>query len=187
MEQKTVSVAELEELCTCWVCFEPFVEPITLQCGHTLCKDCTIAVLKKTALCPFCRHPFAAPLPPVNRAIVALVERLHAARASAAPVAVSADSLGAAHAFPLRQDVSCEHTPFCATSPSFNRCCCGCFSQSTLVNLPPEALRHILAQCDAKDLANVSLVCTAHLSFLPHPPPPPITPTHTSTHFTFGS
>ena len=110
MEEKKVSVAELEELCTCWVCFEPFVEPITLQCGHTLCKDCTIAVLKKTALCPFCRRPFAAPLPPVNRAVVALVERLRAARGgAAAAVDVDPDGLAATHAFPQRQDVSCEH------------------------------------------------------------------------------
>ena len=159
MEQKTVSVAELEELCTCWVCFEPFVEPITLQCGHTLCKDCTIAVLKKTALCPFCRHPFAAPLPPVNRAIVALVERLHAARAGAAAVDVAADKLSAAHAFPLRQDVSCEHNTAPAWLCLFTTHTHPKNKQSTLVNLPPEALRHILAQCDAKDLANVSLVC----------------------------
>lgn len=103
----TVTVEDLEELCTCWVCFETFVEPITLHCGHTLCKDCTISVLKKTAQCPFCRHPFGLPLPPVNKAIVALIERLEALK-SGVHVEVGKDELAAASQFPQRQDTVCS-------------------------------------------------------------------------------
>ena len=104
MAEKPVDLNELEELCTCWVCFETFIEPITLQCGHTLCKDCMIAVYKKSALCPFCRHPFGLPLPPVNKSIQALVDRLKAARGGA-PMDVDQGDLSAARSFPLRQDV----------------------------------------------------------------------------------
>ena len=103
-EVKPVNIDDLEELCTCWVCFETFVDPITLHCGHTLCKDCLIAVYKKSAVCPFCRHPFGVPLPPVNKSIVDLVERLKKAKAGAAVDVAEAD-LDAAKKLPQRQEV----------------------------------------------------------------------------------
>lgn len=64
---------ELEDQCTCWVCFEAFKDPITLLCLHSFCKECTIKVYKRDAQCPFCRRPFALPLPPVNKTLEAIV------------------------------------------------------------------------------------------------------------------
>lgn len=29
---------ELEDQCTCWLCFELFKEPVTLPCSHSFCK-----------------------------------------------------------------------------------------------------------------------------------------------------
>lgn len=63
----------VEEQCTCWVCFEVFERPVTLQCGHTFCLDCAEKVHKKNPSCPFCRKPFDLPLPEINKEIEALV------------------------------------------------------------------------------------------------------------------
>jgi hypothetical protein len=27
-----------EDLTTCWVCYNMFIDPITLKCSHTMCK-----------------------------------------------------------------------------------------------------------------------------------------------------
>eukprot|EP01112_Ceratiomyxa_fruticulosa_P021162 TRINITY_DN7379_c0_g1_i1.p2 TRINITY_DN7379_c0_g1~~TRINITY_DN7379_c0_g1_i1.p2 ORF type:complete len:427 (-),score=87.96 TRINITY_DN7379_c0_g1_i1:179-1459(-) len=66
---------ELEELCTCWICFEIFVDPTTLPCNHSFCKECLVKVYKKEPSCAFCRRPFSLPLPEPNQEIVAMVAR----------------------------------------------------------------------------------------------------------------
>ena len=33
-----VLFGDLEDACTCWVCFEAFKLPITLHCGHSFCQ-----------------------------------------------------------------------------------------------------------------------------------------------------
>lgn len=72
MNENTV-LGELEDLCTCWVCFEVFVDPTTLHCGHTFCKECAEKVHQKNPSCPFCRRPYQLPLPPINQEVVELV------------------------------------------------------------------------------------------------------------------
>ncbi|CAN9511244.1 unnamed protein product [Ophioblennius macclurei] len=45
------------EDCTCPVCLEIFVEPVTLPCAHTFCKECFLESVDKAALCcPLCRR-----------------------------------------------------------------------------------------------------------------------------------
>ncbi|XP_029964145.1 E3 ubiquitin-protein ligase rnf168 [Salarias fasciatus] len=45
------------EDCTCPVCLEIFVEPVTLPCKHTFCKECFQESVDKAALCcPLCRR-----------------------------------------------------------------------------------------------------------------------------------
>lgn len=89
MEEKDDSIfGDLEDQCTCWVCFELFKEPITLHCAHTFCKvlipplsiifilqECALKVQKKNPCCPFCRRPFDLPLPAVNLEISTLVSK----------------------------------------------------------------------------------------------------------------
>jgi len=66
---------ELEDQVTCWICFEIFKEPITLNCSHAFCKECLLKIYKKNPLCAFCRQPFLLPLPPVNRDLEQLVKQ----------------------------------------------------------------------------------------------------------------
>uniref|UniRef100_A0A8C5D9Y3 RING-type E3 ubiquitin transferase n=1 Tax=Gouania willdenowi TaxID=441366 RepID=A0A8C5D9Y3_GOUWI len=44
------------EDCVCPVCLEIFVEPVTLPCTHTYCKECFLQAVDKASLCcPLCR------------------------------------------------------------------------------------------------------------------------------------
>ena len=68
-------LSSMEQTCTCWICFELFEEPITLSCGHTLCRNCLTNIFKKDPECPYCRRPFGLPFPCVNENIEALVAK----------------------------------------------------------------------------------------------------------------
>ncbi|XP_054649449.1 E3 ubiquitin-protein ligase rnf168-like [Dunckerocampus dactyliophorus] len=49
---KTLSLDD----CVCPVCLEMFLEPVTLPCTHTFCKECFLeSVDKSTLCCPMCR------------------------------------------------------------------------------------------------------------------------------------
>jgi len=39
----------------CSLCFRLFCKPVTTPCGHTYCKNCLLASLKFSAMCPLCR------------------------------------------------------------------------------------------------------------------------------------
>ena len=86
-EEEGKQQSSLEQACTCWICFELFEEPITLACGHTLCKNCLINVFKTDPECPYCRRPFGLPFPEVNEGIEALVTKYKAERVAAAAAA----------------------------------------------------------------------------------------------------
>eukprot|EP00930_Biecheleria_cincta_P005700 TRINITY_DN106633_c0_g1_i1.p1 TRINITY_DN106633_c0_g1~~TRINITY_DN106633_c0_g1_i1.p1 ORF type:complete len:633 (+),score=104.39 TRINITY_DN106633_c0_g1_i1:51-1949(+) len=51
--------ALLEDLLTCPACQLIFFEPISLQCGHTLCRECLARQLDFGRGCPLCRQPLA--------------------------------------------------------------------------------------------------------------------------------
>ncbi|KAM3875068.1 E3 ubiquitin-protein ligase rnf168-like [Diretmus argenteus] len=43
--------------CLCTVCLDIFVEPVTLPCDHTFCKECFLETVDKATLCcPLCRR-----------------------------------------------------------------------------------------------------------------------------------
>eukprot|EP00727_Mastigamoeba_balamuthi_P012220 m51a1_g7620 hypothetical protein (319) ;mRNA; r:294140-295392 len=44
----------------CAVCCEPFVDPVTAACGHSFCRECATAFLRRAPSCPVCRSPVDA-------------------------------------------------------------------------------------------------------------------------------
>ena len=40
----------------CMVCFVTMVEPVTLPCNHTFCKQCLTAFFERKRECPMCRR-----------------------------------------------------------------------------------------------------------------------------------
>lgn len=59
---------------TCGVCFQIFLDPISLGCGHSFCEVCLAGMWKVSRfptnlLCPMCREPWGKQgdkVPPVN-------------------------------------------------------------------------------------------------------------------------
>jgi len=72
MMEATTILGELEDQVTCWICFEIFDEPVTLNCGHSFCRHCCIKLYKKNPLCAFCRCQFGLPIPEVNQKLANL-------------------------------------------------------------------------------------------------------------------
>ena len=69
-------IQALESECFCGICFEPFVRPVTLACGHTFCE----AHLDAMVACALCR---ADSVPArgerhVNTVLQAMLARIHA-------------------------------------------------------------------------------------------------------------
>ena len=62
---------ELED-CTCFVCLDVLLDPVTLACGHTLDERCLLRVVATASsdagqrACPMCRHALPEVLPGVN-------------------------------------------------------------------------------------------------------------------------
>ena len=66
---------DLESLVTCLICSNMMCEPITMQCGHSFCRACTIkwCFEYKHYNCPTCRKKLDRPLPNVNVSLNAIV------------------------------------------------------------------------------------------------------------------
>ncbi|XP_050986910.1 nuclear factor 7, brain isoform X1 [Labeo rohita] len=60
-----------EEDFTCPVCCDIFSDPVLLQCGHSVCRDCIQRywTIKDSRECPLCRKRSATRNPPVNLAL----------------------------------------------------------------------------------------------------------------------
>ena len=59
-ERSTVNIEKiLKDNCTCPICLELFIEPISLLCGHSICNDCIIPLNRKyNPKCPVCKQKF---------------------------------------------------------------------------------------------------------------------------------
>jgi hypothetical protein len=58
--------------CTCFVCYEVLLDPVTLECNHTLCMRCLAKVVATASTgagqraCPMCRGELPYVPPSVN-------------------------------------------------------------------------------------------------------------------------
>ena len=60
---------------TCTICYEIFVHPVGLKCGHLFCNFCLIQSMKSKKDCPSCREPI--PEKPNKQVSVPTVLELH--------------------------------------------------------------------------------------------------------------
>nr|XP_020752492.1 E3 ubiquitin-protein ligase TRIM50 isoform X2 [Odocoileus virginianus texanus] len=74
-----VSVPELEDRLQCPMCLEVFKEPLMLQCGHSYCKGCLVALSRHLASelrCPVCRREVDYSSSPPNVSLAKVIEAL---------------------------------------------------------------------------------------------------------------
>ncbi|XP_008852333.1 E3 ubiquitin-protein ligase TRIM21 [Nannospalax galili] len=72
-----MSLTKLWEDVTCSVCLDPMVEPMSIECGHSFCKECISQVGKDGgSSCPECRQHFLLRNLRPNRHIANMVENL---------------------------------------------------------------------------------------------------------------
>ena len=91
------------ELLSCSICFDPFdgaeCIPLSLECGHTLCKRCIVS--GGLLACSTCRHPISRPasqlrpnygliqaIEPAGQIIAGMVEQAAALLSKRAPAFV---------------------------------------------------------------------------------------------------
>jgi Zinc finger, C3HC4 type (RING finger) len=53
----TNQLKEVPEDLICTICYEIFTNPVTLNCGHTFCRNCLEQCLNTKPACPTCRAP----------------------------------------------------------------------------------------------------------------------------------
>ncbi|PFH36978.1 hypothetical protein BESB_034360 [Besnoitia besnoiti] len=64
---KAITTYYTEEDFKCPICFEIFLRPVVTPCLHIFCRDCMLAVLLRTSMCPLCRGPvYAEQLEPIE-------------------------------------------------------------------------------------------------------------------------
>lgn len=67
-----------EEDLSCPICFQTFLEPVSLACGHSYCRECLSRAISSRAQCPLCRIPTGLSpesLPKTNLVLKKLVEK----------------------------------------------------------------------------------------------------------------
>lgn len=57
LEKERSGLEEIESMFTCAICCDPFLNPATLQCGHSFCMLCIEEWFSKKLVCPTCRCP----------------------------------------------------------------------------------------------------------------------------------
>jgi len=72
-EEKVIplDIADFE----CSLCFRLFHKPVTTPCGHTYCKNCLLASLKYSHMCPLCRSELSKTKYNVNVVLLNVVEK----------------------------------------------------------------------------------------------------------------
>ncbi len=59
---------DLKYVLNCQICSNLMLDPVTIQCGHSFCRDCTIRWFFKynKSNCPLCRQKAKQEIPQVN-------------------------------------------------------------------------------------------------------------------------
>nr|XP_045001237.1 E3 ubiquitin-protein ligase TRIM21 isoform X2 [Jaculus jaculus]XP_045001238.1 E3 ubiquitin-protein ligase TRIM21 isoform X2 [Jaculus jaculus] len=71
------SLEKLWQEVTCSICLDPMVEPMSIECGHSFCKECISEVGESGhSVCPECRQCFLLRNLRPNRHIANMVENL---------------------------------------------------------------------------------------------------------------
>lgn len=55
--EKSAPTEEIEPELECVVCNDILYQPVSINCGHSFCKECLINVLRTKPQCPLCRTP----------------------------------------------------------------------------------------------------------------------------------
>lgn len=55
-------IKTIREQINCGICWAILKEPVTMECGHTLCQGCVAEWHEKTGTCPFCRRNASMPV-----------------------------------------------------------------------------------------------------------------------------
>nr|XP_048285470.1 E3 ubiquitin-protein ligase TRIM21 isoform X1 [Myodes glareolus]XP_048285471.1 E3 ubiquitin-protein ligase TRIM21 isoform X1 [Myodes glareolus] len=72
-----MSLEKMWEDVTCAICLDPMVEPMSIECGHSFCKECISEVGKDGGgSCPECRQHFVLRNLRPNRHIANMIENL---------------------------------------------------------------------------------------------------------------
>lgn len=66
-----IDESSLDELLICDICYQPFVQPLDLKCGHTFCSVCIERHLTEKEQCPICREPMN-PIMDVTKSCIAM-------------------------------------------------------------------------------------------------------------------
>jgi len=77
-EQRSRQEQEVDPSCTCAVCMEVLLDPVTPLCGHALDRRCMQKLLDAGGgrrLCPTCRDPLPDQLPRVSVQLRDMVEK----------------------------------------------------------------------------------------------------------------
>ncbi|XP_004433985.1 PREDICTED: E3 ubiquitin-protein ligase TRIM21-like [Ceratotherium simum simum] len=70
-------LAMMWEEVTCSICLDPIMEPVSIECGHSFCKECISEVGKDGgSVCPVCRHKFMLRHLRPNRQLANMVDNL---------------------------------------------------------------------------------------------------------------
>ncbi|KAJ5569735.1 uncharacterized protein N7459_009165 [Penicillium hispanicum] len=85
----------------CQVCYALILDPLSLPCGHTFCRQCVARVLDHSDLCPICRRklgmPTAIQSEPMNRTLARVIEYFFATQLEARRATVAQDEMGVDH------------------------------------------------------------------------------------------
>ena len=85
----------------CQVCYALILDPLSLPCGHTFCRQCVARVLDHSDLCPICRRnlgmPTAIQSEPTNSTLALVIDYFFALQLEARRVAAAQDEMGADH------------------------------------------------------------------------------------------